>query len=123
GMVRERTLRSLRLGVDYQRLGVDYQRPYPLLGLFHVPPRSRSPNDERLSPERSCWGLASLIVKARPCNSFPFKRVIACWASSGVVISTKPKPRDLPVNLSVIKFTEATVPTWLNRSSKSALVA
>src|SRR2546427_1761674 len=42
--------------------------------------------------------------------------------SCALAISTKPNPRDRPVILSMITVAEVTAPTWLNRSSRSALV-
>ena len=47
--------------------------------------------------------------------SEPFNAVMAAFASSAVDISTKPKPRDCPVNLSVITRADSTVPCAENK--------
>src|SRR3989454_6245874 len=79
--------------------------------------RSRPP-----PPDRSPCGFALLTVRARPWSSYPLKRSIAACASWSFPISTKPKPRDCPENLSVTMFTEATVPAWPKSASRSGTV-
>src|SRR4051794_34304098 len=81
------------------------------------------PPKERPPPPRFSCGFASLTVKARPCSSYPLNRSIAACASCVLPISTKPNPRDWPVNLSEITFAEVTAPTWLNNPSSSVPVA
>ncbi len=46
----------------------------------------------------------------RPMKSLPFKPAMAAWASFKFGISTKPKPRLCPVNLSLIRDTEFDLP-------------
>ncbi len=108
--------------VPYQRRSCPpLARPHP-----RPPPPDAErppPNAERRPPDRSACGLASLTVRARPCRSYPLKRSLAACASRSFAISTKPNPRDCPVNLSVMTCAEATVPAWLNNSSRSSLVA
>src|SRR5207342_2981704 len=48
---------------------------------------------------------------------------MASWASWSCAISTKPKPRERPVNLSVRISAEATVLARSNSASSAALVA
>src|SRR6266404_1880269 len=89
---------------NYQRL-----RPPP-------PPPSRLPRPPpRLPPpppklSRFAIGLASLTVSVRPSSCVPFRLSMAFWASPLELISTKPKPRDCPVNLSEITLADSTVP-------------
>jgi hypothetical protein len=52
----------------------------------------------------------------------PFSSEIARWASSAVAISTKPKPRDWPENLSVITEADSTVPHCAKYSRSVSLV-
>lgn len=113
----------------FSGLLASYQRRScpPLARLHPRPPPPDAerppPNGERRPLDRSACGLASLTVRARPCRSYPLKRSMAACASRLSAISTKPNPRDRPVNLSVMTFAEATVPTWLNNCSRSSLVA
>src|SRR5262249_40793240 len=79
----------------------NYQRLRPLLLLSRPPP-------PRLS--RLAIGLASFTVSVRPSNCVPFKASMAFCASLPEPISTKPKPRDWPVNLSEITLADSTVP-------------
>ena len=67
-------------------------------------------------------GRASFTVNVRPSALDPCKRSTAKRASSSVDIVTKPNPRDLFVNLSMMIWTEATSPTCLNNSSSSPSV-
>src|SRR5262249_40104738 len=85
----------------------NYQRLRPLLLLSRPPP-------PRLS--RLAIGLASFTVSVRPSNCVPFKASMAFCASLPEPISTKPKPRDWPVNLSEITLADSTVPCALNMS-------
>src|SRR5437667_8873013 len=48
---------------------------------------------------------------------------MAFLVSSSLAISTKPKPRGLPVARSCMTFTEVTWPAWVNRSCRSFSVA
>src|SRR5215203_6845760 len=81
-------------------------RPLPL------PPPPPPPNERPPPPpERGSCGFASLTVRARPWSSCPLNRSIAVFASSLLLISTNPKPRERPVNLSVMILTEETAPT------------
>src|SRR5437867_2020245 len=89
----------------------------PRTPLFFYQRRSRPP-----PPDRSPCGFALLTVRARPWSSYPLKRSIAACASWSFPISTKPKPRDCPENLSVTMFTEATVPAWPKSASRSGTV-
>src|SRR5215470_3403464 len=84
-----------------------YQRLRPLLLLSRPPP-------PRLS--RLVIGLASFTVSVRPSNCVPFKASMAFCASLPEPISTKPKPRDWPVNLSEITLADPTVPCAENIS-------
>src|SRR5215208_3984303 len=83
------------------------------------PPKERPPPP----PPRFSCGVSSLTVKARPCSSSPLNFSIAACASCVLLISTKPNPRDWPVNLSEITFAEVTAPTWPNNPSSSVPVA
>jgi hypothetical protein len=66
---------------------------------------------------RRSIGFASLTTSVRPSSCVPFSASIALCASALVAISTKPKPRDWPVNLSAIKRADATVPCGAKTSS------
>src|SRR5262245_63534694 len=83
---------------------LNYQRLRP------PPPPLLSPPLSPPNPDRFSCGRASLTVRLRPSRSVPFKAWIALWASSLELISTKPNPRDRPVNLSVITRADSTVP-------------
>src|SRR5262249_19172278 len=69
-----------------------------------------------LPPSRLPVGLPSLPVRVRPPSSVPFSAWIALWASPPELISTNPKPRGRPVNLSVITLADSTVPCAANIS-------
>ena len=89
-----------------------------------LPPPPRFPNPPPPPPpERGSCGFASLTVNVRPPMSVPFSAVIAAFASASEDISTKPNPRDCPVNLSWMIFTEATVPCAPNVSFNCCSVA
>src|SRR6185295_17771084 len=98
----------------------DYQRsrlPPPPLRPPPPPPPNPPP------PVRGSWGRASFTVKVRPPISAPLRAVMAACASASEDISTKPKPRDWPLNLSVMIRAEATAPCFPNRSLNSCSVA
>src|SRR6185295_19887714 len=85
------------LSENYQRL----PRPPPSRLPRPPPPPPRfPPPPPKLS--RLAIGFASLTVSVRPSSCVPFRLSIAFWASPLELISTKPKPRDWPVNLSEI---------------------
>src|SRR5688572_21383602 len=96
-------------------MGRLYQAPllsrHPTYQLRPCPP----PLNLLPPPERGSSGFASFTVKDRPPICVPFKAVMAPWASSGLDISTKPKPRDCPVNLSAITRADSTVPCAANK--------
>ena len=55
-------------------------------------------------------------------NSAPFNSSMAFWPAASSGISTKPKPLDLLVSLSVMILAEETSPYSENKSFKSASV-
>src|SRR4030065_122508 len=61
-------------------------------------------------PVLGCWGRASANARVFPINGLPLSSEIVFFASFSDPISTKPKPLDCPVNLSVIIFTDTTSP-------------
>src|SRR4030042_4763019 len=65
---------------------------------------------------RSSLGLASLTTMFLPLTSLPFNSLTALSASSSLDISTNTKPLERPLNLSVIKVADSTVPTAANIS-------
>src|SRR6478736_32036 len=81
------------------------------------------PNPPPPPPERCSIGFASFTVSVRPPMSEPLSAVIAAFASESEDISTKPNPRDCPVNLSAMIFAEATVPCAPNKSLNCCSVA
>src|SRR5262245_66232421 len=54
----------------------------------------------------------------RPSRFVPLRRLMACSASSGVAISTKPKPRERPVSRSVTTLADSTLPTAAKASRR-----
>src|SRR5262247_80999 len=94
------------LGGCYQR-GSE-RRPLLLLRLPPKPPRLLL--KPRPPPLRFSRGLASLTFIARPPTSLPLNCSMAAPASSLVDISTKAKPRDLPVSRSSTTLADCTVP-------------
>src|SRR6185295_10447945 len=94
----------------------DYQRS-------RLPPPPLRPPPNPPPPVRGSWGRASFTVKVRPPISVPLRAIMAACASASEDISTKPKPRDWPVNLSVMIRAEATAPCFPNRSLNSCSVA
>src|SRR5919206_1746543 len=57
----------------------------------------------------------------RPSTDVPLSLLIACSASSGVAISTKPKPRERPVSRSVTTAADSTVPVAAKTSRRRSL--
>src|SRR5207237_5153386 len=86
----------------------NYQR------LRRSPPPPLLPPPLRLG--RCSCGRASFTTKVRPESCEPCKALIACCASAGELISTKPKPRDCPVYLSAMTRADSTVPCAENNS-------
>lgn len=78
-----------------------------------------SPGRLSLHRER---GLAMATVSGRPPTSWPSSAPIALFASSGVDISTKPKPRELPLCRSVTTVASVTSPCRPNSVWRSAEV-
>ena len=76
----------------------------------------RSENQLRRPPPkppprgRSVRAWASLTVRLRPLRSLPLRPAMALSASSLFGISTKPKPRDSPLNLSLMMDAVSTAP-------------
>ena len=83
--------------------------------------RCPPPESRRGPPEegRSSFGRASFTVNARPPMFFPFISAIAFFASSALLIVTKPNPLDRPVSLSMMIATSWTSPATPNISFKS----
>src|SRR5215470_679319 len=79
------------------------------------PPPRRSPPP----PEPGAFAFSTWIV--RPSRFVPLRRQMACSASSGVAISTNPKPRERPVSRSVTTLADSTPPTAANASRKRSL--
>jgi hypothetical protein len=71
---------------------------------------------------RGVRSRASLTRNGRPPISMPFRCCIAVSASA-LGMSTKPKPRGLPVSRSLISFTDSTVPCCSNMPRTSSSVA
>src|SRR2546428_8369823 len=57
----------------------------------------------------------------RPSTDVPLSLLIACSASSGVAISTKPKPRERPVSRSVTTRADSTLPIAAKTSRRRSL--
>src|SRR5579862_4361289 len=83
-----------------QNIFVDFRHSYQRLLRRPPPP----------PPERSVFGRASLMVRARPLSSVPLSSEIAFSASASLVISTKPNPLGWPVSRSVTMLTRSTDP-------------
>src|SRR3989442_1487420 len=120
----EELLRYLGANRDFL---VDYLRRR-LAGVAVPPPqgavrgrRGRGPPRRPPPPLRS-GDLASSTLIWRPSRSRPLKRDTASCASSVVAISTKPKPRDRPVPLSVTTVADSTVPAAAKTSRRRSLV-
>ena len=71
---------------------------------------------------RSSRGLASLTVRVRPSDCWPFRVVIAAWASWSLVISTNPNPLDRPVSRSMMTCADFTAPCGVNICSRAPSV-
>src|SRR4029078_12521320 len=56
-----------------------------------------------------------------PSTDVPLRRLMACSASSGVAISTNPKPRERPVSRSVTTLADSTLPTAAKASRRRSL--
>src|SRR6185312_12579649 len=67
------------------------------------PPPRRSPPPP---PPRAGRSSASLTLSGRPSSIAPFMAAMALVASSGVLIVTKPKPRERPLSRSVTTWTD-----------------
>jgi len=61
-----------------------------------------------------------LTTSERPPNSVPLTPAIAALPWLGSSNSTKPKPRERPLELSMITFDEATAPKAANSSRNSS---
>ena len=61
-------------------------------------------------PPRDSRGLAMFTLRLRPPRSWPSMPFKAACASASLLISTKAKPRGLPVSRSVMRLTLVTVP-------------
>src|SRR4029450_13579987 len=57
----------------------------------------------------------------RPSRLLPLGLLMACSASSGVAISTNPKPRERPVSRSVTTLADSTLPTAAKASRRRSL--
>src|SRR5512134_2126793 len=74
-------------------------------------------------PSRGTFAWASDTLIVRPSISQPFILEIALAASCGVASSRKPNPLLCPVSLSVMMFTDSTVPNCKNASFRESSVA
>src|SRR5512136_1194968 len=77
------------------------------LSYYRLPPRLPL---NRPPVSLSFFGLASLTTIVFPSSCPPLNFSIACFASSSEDISTNPNPLDSPVNLSLMIFTDRTLP-------------
>src|SRR5215813_1998203 len=67
----------------------------------------------------SSRAFAILTFNARPLNSRPSNCLIAFCASESELISTKPNPRDWPLNLSVMTDADSHMPASANSACRS----
>src|SRR5579862_4269920 len=74
-------------------------------------------------PPPSLLGRASFTFRARPPKLVPFSAFMARSASSALVISTKPKPRERPVSRSFNTLTRSTAPYSSNSDRIDSSVA
>src|SRR5207249_2391265 len=90
---------------------------------YQRPPREppRPPPAPRRSRPRLPGDFAFSTRIVRPSRFVPFKRLMACSASSGVAISTNPKPRDRPVSRSVTTLADSTVPAPAKASRRRSV--
>src|SRR5581483_8647997 len=86
-----------RSTLGFARLRYYHRPPPPPRGRLPQPPR---PPPALPPPARSVFGRASFTLSARPLSWVPFNPLIAACASALASISTKPKPRGSPLNLS-----------------------
>src|SRR5712692_4300099 len=85
------------------------------------PPRRRSPPPPPPPPPRGpVLARASSILIRRPFKSVSLRVWIAVAASAASTISTNPKPRDCPENLSVTTTALSTLPACPNSSARSS---
>src|SRR6266446_9818776 len=105
-----------------------YQRPLPPRDPPRPPPPPppKPPRPPPAPPRRSppppapgAFAFSTWMV--RPSRLVPLRRLMACSASSGVAISTKPKPRDRPVSRSVTTLADSTLPVAAKASRRRSL--
>src|SRR3989454_603532 len=82
------------------------------------PPRPPPPPPRRSPPPPAPGAFAFSTWMVRPSRLVPLSRLMACSASSGVAISTKPKPRDRPVSRSVTTLADSTLPAAAKASRR-----
>src|ERR1700712_2524744 len=92
---------------------LEYPPPPPELRLLEYPPRLPPP------PVLSSLSFATETDIARPSTSLLLRPNIASFPSSSEAISTKPKPRERPLSLSIITLAELTVPNCAKSSFNS----
>src|SRR5712692_4091937 len=97
-------------------------RPPPPPNPPRPPPPPPGPRRGPPPPPPDPAGFAISTLICRPSRSLPFNRWTAAVASSGVAISTKPKPRDRPENWSVMTVADVTLPHWVKNSRRPSLV-
>src|SRR5438093_8602708 len=99
-----------------------YQRPLPPRDPPRPPPPPpkppRPPPPRRSPPPPAPGAFAFSTWIVRPSRLVPLRRLMACSASSGVAISTKPKPRDRPVSRSVTTLADSTLPVAAKASRR-----
>src|SRR5881296_3602921 len=102
-----------------------YQRPLPPRDPPRPPPPPpkppRPPPPRRSPPPPAPGAFAFSTWIVRPSRLVPLRRLMACSASSGVAISTKPKPRDRPVSRSVTTLADSTLPAAAKASRRRSL--
>src|SRR5437867_13273811 len=101
-----------------------YQRPLPPRDPPRPPPPPKPPRPppparRSAPPVPGAFAFSTWIV--RPSRLVPLRRLMACSASSGVAISTKPKPRDRPVSRSVTTLADSTLPAAAKASRRRSL--
>src|SRR5439155_7393681 len=101
----------------YQRPPREPPRPPPP----PKPPRPPPPPPRRSPPPPAPGAFAFSSWMVRPSRLVPLRRLMACSASSGVAISTKPKPRDRPVSRSVTTLADSTLPAAAKASRRRSL--
>src|SRR5213593_743106 len=102
-----------------------YQRPLPPRDPPRPPPPPpkppRPPPPRRSPPPPAPGAFAFSTWIVRPSRFVPLRRLMACSASSGVAISTNPKPRERPVSRSVTTLADSTLPTAAKASRRRSL--